>query len=271
MSSIINLFDRILFKWQFSKLNIIKTVIFNFRTMPFKTALKLPVLLYGKVDLYTLKGKVEFQDCTIRKGMVKMGMNKEFLSTEKGASLFVLREESKLIFKGPSEFSSNFLVRTGKGAKLTIGQDTFFGSTVKLVCIYQITIGEGSRIAFESQVIDSDFHYIYNLDKQEVKPREKAITIAPYNWIGNRTTISKGATTNPYTIVTSSSVLNKNYTRLEDEYVVLGGQPAKQITKNIRRIYPLDIEEKLVEHFEKEDQTMPLELKKNIEKSFLQE
>jgi acetyltransferase-like isoleucine patch superfamily enzyme len=269
MKNLISFFDKVLYKWQYSKLNIIKTLIFNLRTMPFKVAIKFPVLLYGKVDLYLLKGDVEFQNCKIVKGMIKMGMNKEFLGIHKGASLIILREKSKLIFQGPSEFSSNFLVRTGKGAKLTIGEATFFGSTVKLVCIYEITIGKGSRIAFESQVIDSDFHYTYNLDRQEVKPREKAIHIGQYNWIGNRTTISKGATTNPFTIVTSASILNKNYTKLEDKFVVLGGQPAKQISKNIRRIYPLDIEEKLVSHFEKSNESFPIELKHSIEQSFL--
>lgn len=268
MKALLNLFDKLLFRWEYSKLNILKTLLFNFRTMPWSIAVKFPVLLYGKVDLYVLKGEVVFKNCAIQTGMVKMGMNKEYLGIRNAASLFILRENSKLIFEGPSEFSSNFLVRTSSNATLTIGKNTFFGSTVKLICIYKIQIGEGSRIAFESQVIDSDFHYIYNLEKKQVKPREKPISIGAYNWIGNRTTINKGTITKPYTIVTSSSIINKDYTVLEDEYVVLGGQPAKQIAKNIRRIYPLSIEDKLVNIFQEGQDTIPESLQLEIEHSF---
>lgn len=200
--------------------------------------------------------------------IAKMSINNEFLGFKNADSLFILRENSKLNFEGPSEFSSKFLVRTSSNAELSIGKNTFFGSTVKLIGIYKISFGEGTRIAFESQVIDSDFHYIYNLDKKQVKPREKEITIGAYNWIGNRTTINKGAITKPFTIVTGSSIINKDYTVLEDKYVVLGGQPAKQIAKNIRRIYPLSIEVTLVTIFQEGQYTIPKALQLEIEHLF---
>ena len=70
-----NLFNKILFKLNYSKLNLVKTIIFNFCTLPFKTAIKLPVFLYGNVRFYSLKGKIEFDNCNIQRGMIKMGMN----------------------------------------------------------------------------------------------------------------------------------------------------------------------------------------------------
>ena len=264
-----NVLDKIIYKLNYSRLNILKTLLFNFRTMPFKVAIKLPVFLYGKVDIYSLKGKVEFHDCEINKGMVKMGMNKEYLGTVSGASLIVLNNNSKLIFQGPSEFSSNFLLRTGQGAHIEIGKDTFFGSSFKLVCIKKITIGEQTRIAFESQIIDSDFHFTYNLEERKVKPREREIIIGAYNWIGNRTTISKGTRTKPFTIVASSSIINRDYTKNKEEFVVLGGQPARLIANNIRRIYPLDLENKLVQLFEEEIEKIPNQLQYEIEDSFI--
>lgn len=269
MASFINFFDKVIYKLNYSRLNIFKTILFNFRTMPFRTAIKLPIFLYGKVDTYLLKGKVMFEDCEVRRGMVKMGMNKEYLGTQKGASLIVLRLNSRLVFYGSCEFSSNFLIRTGKDAELKIGKNTFFGSSVKVVCIKKITIGHYSRLAFESQIIDSDFHFTYNLEKSQVKPREKEIVLGDYNWIGNRTTIFKGTVTKPYTIIASSSIVNKNHTNIEDEFVVLGGQPAKLIAKNIRRIYPLELENKLVTNFEKGKEDISDELRYEIEQSFI--
>lgn len=267
MTFLTNIFDRLLYKLEYSKLNIFKTLIFNFRTMPFKTAMKFPVLLYGKIDLYILKGTVEFQNCEIKKGMIKMGMNKEYLSTVKGSSLFILDRNSKLIFNGISEFSSNFLVRTGKGARLTIGEGTFFGANTKLVCIKKISIGNQTRIGFESQIIDSNFHYTFNTEKKDLQPRDAEISIGNYNWIGNRTTISKGTSTNSFTIIANSSIVNKNYTKNIEPYIVLAGAPAKILTKNVRRVYDLELENKLNEHFIKGDKFINEEFITKIELS----
>ncbi|MDE3741474.1 hypothetical protein [Maribacter polysaccharolyticus] len=268
MASFVNFLDKVIFKLNYSKINIVKTLLFNFRTMPFKAAVKLPVFLYGNVDTYLLKGKVVFQDCDVKRGMVRMGMNQEFLGTVKGASLIVLYPNSKLIFTGNSEFSSNFLLRTGEGAELKIGKDTFFGSSVKLVCIKKIVIGHCSRIGFESQLIDSNFHYTYNLEKKNVSPREGEINIGNYNWIGNRTTISKGTSTNPFTIIANSSIVNRDYTTIEDEYVVLAGQPAKVLAKNIRRIYDLELENRIFEIFKNDSEVIGKKIKDEIEISF---
>jgi acetyltransferase-like isoleucine patch superfamily enzyme len=235
--------------------------------MPFKTAMKLPVFLYGNIDLYILKGKVEFQNCVIKRGIIQMGKNKEYLSTVKGSSLFILDRDSKLIFNGKSEFSCNFLVRTGKGAQLTIGQDTFFGANTKLVCVKKITIGEQTRIGFESQIIDSNFHYTYNTEKRDLQPRDAEISIGTYNWIGNRTTISKGTTTNSFTIIANSSIVNKDYSGNVDPYVVLAGAPAKILTKNIRRVYDLELEYNLNEQFLKDEKIIDEDFINEIELS----
>ncbi|MUH35593.1 acyltransferase [Zobellia amurskyensis] len=268
MKLLVKLLDKVIYKLNYSKLNISKTVLFNFRTMPFKTAVKLPVFLYGKVDIYLLKGEIEFSGCKVNRGMIRMGMNKDYLGTVKGASLIVLAPHSKITFTGNSEFSSNFLIRTGENAKLKIGKGTFFGSSIKIVCIKKISIGNFTQIAFESQVIDSDFHFTYDLKKQELKPREKEIIIGNYNWIGNRSVIYKGTKTNNYTIIASSSLVNKNYLKSENKYLVLAGQPAKIVAEDIRRIYPLKLEEKLFQLSSNNFGGLPNELSNEIIESF---
>lgn len=262
------LFDKLLYKWHFTRLNILKTLIFNFKTMPFNTAIKLPVFIYGKMDFYFLSGTVIFEDCEVKKGMIKIGLNKEYLGNVKGNSLIILNRNSKLVFKGDCEFSSGILIRIGNNAQLTFGKNSFIGSSCKIVCIRKVTFGDTLRLGFESQVIDCDFHYIYDLDNGEVSPREKEITIGRYNWIGNRSTISKGTSTNDFTIVGASSILNRNYTKIEDKYVVLAGQPAKQVAQNRRRIFSVDIENELVDYFAKGNSEITQELKDKIEASF---
>ena len=43
------------------RLNFIKTIVFNFRMFDFKTAVKMPVFLYGNVDVTgCVRGMIEF-------------------------------------------------------------------------------------------------------------------------------------------------------------------------------------------------------------------
>ena len=50
------------------KLSLWRTVYFNFRTMPFSMAIKLPVFIYGKVRLWGLNGEVSFENTFIKRG-----------------------------------------------------------------------------------------------------------------------------------------------------------------------------------------------------------
>lgn len=261
--------DKLIYHWHFPKLNILKTILFNYKVLPLKQAIKLPVYLYGKVDFYFLKGNVEFRNCQLTRGMVTLGKNKEYLGTPK-SSLIIMDPNSKLIFNGSCEISSNFLIRIGAKANLNLGKGVFFGSGVKVICINNVKIGKASRIAFESQLIDSDFHYVYNLEKQVVKSRERDIMIGEYNWIGNRTTVSKGTVTQDFTIVAASSMLNKDYTRIEEPYPVLAGLPAKIVSKNVRRIYDLNIEKRLAHFFESGGRELPADWLEEIKLSFSQ-
>lgn len=263
-----SILDKIIFHWHYSRLNVFKTLLINFKTLPFKQAIKFPIYVYGKLDIYYLQGSIEFENCKIQKGIVKIGANKEFLNTVKGPSLLILLEASKIVFEGPCEISSNALIRTGKNAELRFGKNVFLGSNVKTVCINKILIGEGTRIGFESQLIDSDFHYTYDTQKREVRPREKAIMIGKYNWIGNRTTINKGTKTGDFTIVASSSILNRNYNDSDSTKPLLAGAPAKILDNRIRRIFSLDIESELIQFFKRNpnSEELPTELIDKIEK-----
>ena len=57
------------------RLSILRTIYFNFRTLPFKQAIKLPIFIYGRVRLFGLNGEVIFENTYIKTGMVKIGKN----------------------------------------------------------------------------------------------------------------------------------------------------------------------------------------------------
>ena len=62
--------------------------------------------------------------------------------------------------------------------------------------------------------------------------------------------------------------MNRDYNILDDEYVVLAGQPAKVLAKNIRRIYSLELENKIFEIFKNSPENIGKEIQNEIELSF---
>ncbi len=53
------------------RLSILRTIYFNFRTLPFKQAIKLPIFIYGRVRLFGLNGEVIFENTYIKNGYGK--------------------------------------------------------------------------------------------------------------------------------------------------------------------------------------------------------
>lgn len=233
------------------RLRILRTIYFNFRTLPFSQAIKFPIFIYGKVHLFMLNGSVEFRNTEIKRGMVKIGVNAESFSVVCHSSFISLTSKNSLItFEGPASISVNTKIRVIGNGHLTFGKYAYIGSDVRIVCNGGIiNIGEYSRIAFESIIMNSGFHHVYNSNKNSITRATRPIEIGNYNWIGNRSTVSAGTRTKPFTIISSNSLLNKDYTLHGEEKQFLGGQPAKIITSGMQRIFSPKLEAEVSKWF----------------------
>ena len=56
----------------FKKVDLLKTVYFNFHYFPFKVAVRMPFFIYKRSELYLMKGKIII-DAPVKTGMVKLG------------------------------------------------------------------------------------------------------------------------------------------------------------------------------------------------------
>lgn len=191
-----------------------------------------------------LNGSVEFHNTEIKYGMIKIGKNAESFSVVCHSSFISLTsKDSLMIFEGPASISVNAKIRVVGNGRLTFGKYTYIGSDVRIICNGgTINVGEYSRIAFETNIMNSGFHHVYNSNKNSITRATRPIEIGSYNWIGNRSTISAGTKTKPFTIISSNSLLNKDYTKTEEEKQFLGGQPAKIITTGMQRIFSPKLE-----------------------------
>ena len=96
--------------------NIWRTLYFNFRTMPFSTAIRMPVFIYGRVRLFELNGCVKFENTEIKRGMVKIGVNGDSFTLFDHTGYVQLGSESSiLIFEGPCRIALNVKIRVQSG------------------------------------------------------------------------------------------------------------------------------------------------------------
>lgn len=236
------------------RLNIVKTIYVNLRLLPLKQALHLPIYIYGKVKLACLNGSVEIK-APIKKGMITLGRwDDKFFATRKCAELF-LPKGSKIIFHGTTYIGIDYSIRMGEEGILEFGNMATLTSGVIIGVNKYVSIGEYSRIVWNTRIMDSDFHFTYNSETLEVYPNTKAIKIGAFNWIGNNTAINKGTVTSDYTIATSGSILNKNYIKLNNninEPMLLAGSPAIIKSKGHKLLYSQRFEKKITEYYKGE-------------------
>lgn len=219
-------------------LSLWRTVYFNFRTMPFHTAIKLPVFIYGKVRLFSLNGNVRFENTTIKRGMVKIGINGDSFSLFDHTGYVQLGSKSStLIFEGNCRIALNAKIRVQSGI-LRFGEFCRIGSDSKVICNGgKISIGAFTGVTFGCTIMNSSFLYTYDAKRMGYCNRSSIIVIGKRNWIGNQTTILGKCKTKDDTIVGTGSLLNKDYTIINEDYPLLAGRPAKVVRTGIKRVF----------------------------------
>lgn len=218
--------------------NPLRTVYFNFRTLPFRQAIKFPVYIYGRVRFFMLNGRVRFENTPIKRGMVKIGINGDSFSLFDHTGYIQLRSlDSEIIFEGPCRIALNTKIRVTMGT-LRFGEYVRIGTDTKVICNGgKISIGAFSGITFGCTIMNSSFHYTYDIQRQGYCNRTSIIELGKRNWIGNQTTILGKTKTKDDTIVGTGSLLNKDYTKYPEEYPLLGGRPAKVVREGIKRVF----------------------------------
>ena len=121
---------------------------------------------------------------------------------------------------------------------MTLGNDILISCKTKIHCANNIEIGSHNRISWESQIFDTNMHYID--DNGIVRNNKGTVKIGNYCWIGNRCTLQKGTNLPDYTIVASNSLVNKDFTTSPSG--IVGGTPAKLIKEGPRRIFDSQLE-----------------------------
>ena len=210
-----------------------KSIFFNFNYFPFKVAIKLPILFLSSVSLIDVRGKIKLQG-SIRTGMVLIGGHGNALYEHSSRGCVWSNHGGVCVFHGRNEFCKGCAIEIGRFAKLEFEENTYFGPMVRLACFERILIGANSRVAWETIVMDTDFHSTINTETGRRSSLTKPIILGKNNWIGTRSFVMKGARTSAFCVFGANSTINKDYSD-SPEYSLLAGQPARLLKSNIYR------------------------------------
>jgi acetyltransferase-like isoleucine patch superfamily enzyme len=247
------------------RVNWFATLYLNFRTLPPRIAYKLPIYVYGSVTFVRLAGSIRFEECDVRRGMVKLGRHRDDYSNSMKAKIRI-DKKSVIVFKGLCSIARGYVFRVTDGGTLEFGHKVWLGESIAIDCANSIVLEEGASVTHDCFLSDSNHHYIIDADNN-IRRSEGKIHIGRYNWIGNNTTIIKGTVTSDYTIVSQRSLLLKDYVALSGtiEPLTLAGSPARVITKGARRVFRGDYEQEIISYFLSNPQSLTLKWDKEFD------
>lgn len=194
-----------------------KTIYFNFKYFERQIAMKLPVVIGKKVTFSSLKGRVSIHS-PVHSGMIfiqktSLNINGDWIV------------KGKVRLKG----GENSFIFIGKNGVLETGNEFFTNGPVGINCTKNLTFGSNCLLAHNIEILDSDFHSIYNLDGELINP-DKPIIIGNRVWIGSNTLVLKGTKIGSDIIIGAGSILNNEY--LQDNSIY-AGVPAKLIKSGV--------------------------------------
>lgn len=242
------------------RLNLFKTIVFNYKLLPFKQAVKLPIFMYGKWNLHSLKGRIIIHADNVTTEMFRFGADTTGYFTA-AISTFSMLDNSMLQISFGVRIGQGVQICLLPGSKLVLKEKASLNDNVKVICSSNIEIGERTDVTWECQVTDYNSHYVMEKSATQVSSISKPVIIGDYCWIGNRTSIMPGTVLPNRVIVTSNSLLNKNYIdKGIKEYSMIGGCPAKPIKEGVYRLYKKENYDKIKKYFKNNPESSFYEL-----------
>lgn len=209
---------------------IIPTIYFNFHYLPFKQAIKLPILLY-KPELLSCKGKIIIDCPRIKFAMIRMGFRNVSIYPNNGVKWE--NNGGTVIFKGDARIGNDTYLSLGEKTIVEIGNNFVSRAGMKLVSWRGIKFGESTSLGWGCLVMDTNIHPLYDLKKKEFKQASGPIVIGDYNWFGTECKIMHSVTTPERCIFGMGTIVTRGC--IAKSYCVMGGSPIRVLTENVIR------------------------------------
>jgi len=208
------------------RLNL-KTVYFNLKYLPFRQAVKVPVLISKRVHLKRVSGSIRF-DCAMRPFLVQIGYGDVGIF-DKRRSGSIWDVAGEVIFKGKTKIGHGSKISVTSTGILELGENFSIAAESSIVAARRIIFGKGCLLSWDVLVMDTDFHKIKDETDRIINGPEP-VTVGNNVWIGCRCLILKGANIPDGCVIGAGSLVSKP---LESGSAIYAGSPAKCARENI--------------------------------------
>ena len=140
----------------------------------------------------------------------------------------LVRVDGALEARGRVSIGMGARWHVAQGGRVTIGDHTYFSPRTLLLARNRISIGAGCAVAWDTQILDDDFHPLVVDGAQ--RPRTAEVVIGDRVWIGARATVLKGSRVADDCVVASGSIVTGTF---DEPGCLLAGSPARVVRTNV--------------------------------------
>lgn len=213
----------------FFDVNWLKTIWLNITALPFKQAIKCPIIVAYNVKIKNV-GKIVLRD-DAHIGMVSIGVIK-ITDFENNSVQTIFNNMGTLSIAGNVKLHPGVKLVIKSGAAMTLGKRVGIGANSKVVCYKSITIGDDFRCSWNSQIFDTDFHFLHNIVNDKYYQRTKDVVIGNNVFVGNGSTISKGTVLPDGCVISCISKVSGDFSSSGTNLLIMGN-PATVIKHGV--------------------------------------
>lgn len=187
-----------------ARVSLLKTIVINFRLLPFFIAVKFPIIVSRNVSFQRLNGVVKI-DSPVFLGMIRIGFGdlpiKDFRYDRS-----LLDLTGKIVFSGSANFGIS--TRISVSGTLSIGNNFRVSGGSTIICRKKVVFGNDVLISWDVLVCDTDFHQILAQSGERINS-DRTVSFGDRIWLGARSTILKGVHIPDGVVVGAGSIISK--------------------------------------------------------------
>lgn len=196
--------------------------------MPFKIALRLPIIISGKLEVRHLKkGQIIIEDPKF--GVLEFGSS-NYPWAPKQTSCLSCCGTITIKGNGKHRFRQGTIINISPGAELLIGNNFTCAPNLRLTVTNKVAIGNDNMWSYDNIVLDSDIHVITDMNGNKLN-KKGIIVIGDRVWMGARCTVLKNVSIANDIIIGSTTVVSKS---LLDPNSIYVGPAARKVKTGIK-------------------------------------
>lgn len=141
------------------QVSLLKTILVNIKSCGLHF-LHFPIIVFKNTVIKSYKGDIIF-NCPVQLGVLQIG--RECLGFQDHNKKTIWNNCGKVILNGKCSLGKGCRIDVAKCGVLTIGDKFNASGEMTIVCHKSITFGNGDLISWNTFFMDTDFHYIYNI------------------------------------------------------------------------------------------------------------